>query len=129
MDFDEVAEWAVQAVEGAGIVLLVVGTVDAFVRAALDARRRSSAGDAYGTLRRRLARVILLGLEILLVADIIRTIVVEQTLDSVLILSAIVVIRILLSFSLEVEIDGVWPWNRWRTGAVPSPPRTDPTAG
>jgi uncharacterized membrane protein len=65
--------------------------------------------------------VILLGLELLLLADIIRTIVVEATVESVVVLGVIVVIRILLSFSLEVEIDGFWPWNKWR-----AEPGTDP---
>ena len=52
------------------------------------------------------------GLEVLIVADIVRTIIVDPTLDSVAVLGIIVVIRILLSFSLEAEIDGVWPWRR-----------------
>ena len=47
-------------------------------------------------------------------ADLIRTIVVDQTLESVAVLGAIVLIRVVLSFSLDVEIDGVWPWARWR---------------
>lgn len=115
MEFQELAEWATQAVEGGGIVLLIVGGLNAFVRFALESLQPPSRADAYSNVRRRLARVILLGLEILLIADIIRTIVVDQTVQSVVVLSAIVVIRILLSFSLEVEIDGVWPWNRWRT--------------
>jgi uncharacterized membrane protein len=58
--------------------------------------------------------VILLGLEVLIIADIIRTIVVDQTVESVVVLGTIVLIRVVLSFSLEVEIDGMWPWNRWR---------------
>ena len=65
-------------------------------------------------LRANLGRVILLGLEVLIIADIIRTIVVDQSLQSVGVLGLIVVIRIVLSFSLEVEIDGAWPWSRWR---------------
>lgn len=50
----------------------------------------------------------------LIVGDIVRTIIVETTLKSVAVLGLIVVIRIVLSFALEVEIDGVWPWNLWR---------------
>ena len=125
MEFQEVAEWATQAVEGGGIVLLIIGGVNAFARFALESLRPEERGDAYTNVRRRLARVILLGLEILLIADIIRTIVVDQTVESVLVLSAIVVIRILLSFSLEVEIDGVWPWNRWRAEAAAGPRQPD----
>ena len=70
--------------------------------------------DAYGDLRRNLGRVILLGLEVLIIADIIRTIVVDQSVQSVTVLGIIVLIRVVLSFSLEVEIDGMWPWNKWR---------------
>jgi uncharacterized membrane protein len=66
----------------------------------------------YEQLRRNLGRSILLGLEILIIGDIVRTIIVEPTLESVGVLAAIVLIRIVLSFSLEVEIDGVWPWRR-----------------
>ena len=74
-------------------------------------------------LRRNLGRVILLGLEILIVADIVRTVIVDPSIESVMVLGLIVVIRIILSFSLEVEIDGTWPWSRWRLAqpeAVPS---------
>jgi uncharacterized membrane protein len=53
---------------------------------------------------------------VLIVGDIVRTIVVDTTLESVAALGLIVLIRIVLSFSLEVEVDGVWPWNRWRLG-------------
>ena len=69
---------------------------------------------SYDALRRNLGRCILLGLEVLIVADIVRTIIVDPTLESVAVLGAIVVNRILLGFSLEVEIDGLWPWRRWQ---------------
>jgi uncharacterized membrane protein len=65
--------------------------------------------DAFGDLRKNLGRVILLGLEVLIIADIIRTIVVDQSVESVVVLGTIVLIRVVLSFSLEVEIDGMWP--------------------
>ena len=65
--------------------------------------------------------MILLGLEVLIIGDIIRTIVVDPSLESVGVLGLIVLIRIVLSFSLEVEIDGAWPWNRWRTPGGDSP--------
>ncbi|MEI2699629.1 MAG: DUF1622 domain-containing protein [Microthrixaceae bacterium] len=114
MNFDEVVEHIVRGVEACGIAVLIVGGLIAFGGFAFDLVDRGRRADAYVRLRTALARVILLGLEILLLADIILTIVVEATLESVAILAGIVVIRIVLSFSLEVEIDGVWPWNRWR---------------
>jgi uncharacterized membrane protein len=113
--YDEVVEHIVRAIEAFGILVLVVGAVIALGQWLIQARDPELRSDAYLSLRRKLARVILLGLEILLLADIILTIVVEPTLDSVAILAVIVAIRIVLSFSLEVEIDGAWPWNRWRT--------------
>lgn len=66
-----------------------------------------------------MGRAILLGLEVLIIADIIRTILVDQTPQSVAVLGGIVAIRIALSFSLEVEIDGVWPWAKWRVADAP----------
>ncbi|MFL6241869.1 MAG: DUF1622 domain-containing protein [Acidimicrobiia bacterium] len=74
-----------------------------------------------GDLRKNLGRVILLGLEVLIIADIIRTIVVDSTVENVAVLGIIVLIRVVLSFSLEVEIDGMWPWNRWRVAADKPP--------
>ncbi len=114
MTYDSVVEHIVRGIEACGIAVLVIGAVVALSSWVIEARDPGQRAAAYARLRRKLARVILLGLEILLLADIILTIVVEPTLDSVVILAIIVAIRIVLSFSLEVEIDGSWPWNRWR---------------
>lgn len=130
MTFDEVVSDAVRVIESVGAAIMVVGGLAAFAQYAR--RARQGMAPAYTELRRNLGRVILLGLEVLIIADIIRTIVVDPTLESVGVLGLIVVIRILLSFSLEVEIDGMWPWNRWRlappddAATVPraKPPRT-----
>ena len=65
-------------------------------------------------LRRELGKAILLGLEVLVAADIVATVSTEPTMDSVLILAAIVLIRTFLSFSLEVELDGRFPWQAQR---------------
>jgi uncharacterized membrane protein len=119
--YDGVVEHIVRAIEACGIAVLVVGAVIALAGWLVEARDPEQRQAAYGRLRRKLARVILLGLEILLLADIILTIVVEPTLDSVVILAIIVAIRIVLSFSLEVEIDGAWPWSRWRTDPAREP--------
>ena len=93
---------------------MVVGGLGAFLVFASSALQAGKAQGSYDALRRNLGRCILLGLEVLIVADIVRTIIVDPTLESVAVLGAIVVIRILLSFSLEVEIDGLWPWRRWQ---------------
>ena len=113
MTFDDVVSDLVRVIESVGAAIMVVGGLAAFVQYARHVRRGAAA--AYVELRGNVGRVILLGLEVLIVADIIRTIIVDPTLESVGVLGIIVIIRILLSFSLEVEIDGMWPWNRWRT--------------
>lgn len=110
MIYDDVIGHVVDGVEGVGVAIMVAGASGAFVLFARQVRR--GADRAYQRLRENVGRVILLGLEVLIIADIIRTIVVEPTLESVAVLGAIVVIRIVLSFSLEVEIDGAWPWRR-----------------
>ena len=115
MEFDEVVSNVVTVIEGVGVVVLVLGAGGSLVAYGREALRAGSRPTSYDDLRRNLARVILLGLEILLLADIIRTIVVDQSPSSVLVLGVIVVIRIVLSFSLQVEIEGTWPWSRWRT--------------
>ena len=125
MTYREFFSHVVDVVEGVGATILVVGGLGAFARFVLEiAGRRNQ--DAYGDLRKNLGRVILLGLEVLIIADIIRTIVVDPTLESVGVLAIIVIIRILLSFSLDVEIDGMWPWSRWRLlgGRKGGPSRT-----
>jgi uncharacterized membrane protein len=127
MSYEETISQVVRVVEAVGAAVMVVGGAVALVAvipAALDPTRRPT---AYETLRRNLGRVILLGLEILIIGDIIRTIVVEPTIDSVVVLGIIVVIRIVLSFALEVEIDGRWPWNESRSTAAPPPTRPPST--
>ncbi len=114
MEFESTISHVVRAVEAVGAGIMVVGGLGAFVVFLGRARRPEGRAGSYGELRRNLGRSILLGLEVLIVADIVRTIIVDPTFESVAVLGAIVVIRILLSFSLEVEMDGMWPWNRWR---------------
>lgn len=121
MTFESVVEAAVRVVEVVGAAIMVFGGLAALVAGIPWALRPETRSTAYQSMRRNLGRAILLGLEVLIVADIIRTIVVEPTVQSVLVLGAIVIIRVLLSFSLEVEMDGVWPWARWRAaGRAPA---------
>ena len=121
MTYDEVIEHVVQVVEAAGCAVMVLGAVWALARFVLAILQRR-AGDSYAELRRNLGRVILLGLEILIIADIVRTVIVDPSIDSVVVLGLIVVIRIVLSFSLEVEIDGTWPWSSGSSPARPPSP-------
>ena len=74
--------------------------------------RRKDGGIAYRVMRQSFGGAILLGLEILVAGDLIRTVAVAPTLDNVLVLGIIVLIRTFLSFSLEIEMDGVPPWRK-----------------
>jgi uncharacterized membrane protein len=82
------------------------------VLAAVAWRRSSRPARAYRVLRQAFGGTLLLGLEILVAADLVRTVAVAPTLDNVLVLGLIVLIRTFLSFSLEIEIEGVAPWRR-----------------
>jgi uncharacterized membrane protein len=121
VSYDEIVSEVVKVVEAVGAGIMVFGALGAFVVFASRGMRAAPAPESYDELRRSLGRSILLGLEVLIVADIVRTIIVDPTLESVGVLGIIVVIRILLSFSLEVEIDGVWPWRRLQLGRNRSP--------
>lgn len=98
-----------RVVEIVGVAVLLIGAVASGVHYARDLRQ-FPAGAAYKRLRSNLGRSILLGLELLVAADIINTVAIEPTLESLAVLAGIVLIRTFLSFSLEVEIDGRWPW-------------------
>jgi uncharacterized membrane protein len=93
-----------------GVAAIVVGVVYAMLDAALRGLRRVS--PVYTRFRRVLGRAILLGLELLVAADIIKTVAITPTLDSVVVLAIIVLIRTFLSWSLELEISGRWPWQK-----------------
>ncbi|MCO6051093.1 DUF1622 domain-containing protein [Mesorhizobium sp. RP14(2022)] len=108
---DAALEWVSRGVEVAGVSVIVLGAVIAAVQALLLLRSSDTAHLAYHAFRQRLGRTILLGLELLVAADIIGTVAVEPTLQNVLILALIVLIRTFLSTSLTVEIEGRWPWS------------------
>jgi uncharacterized membrane protein len=108
MSFSESVETVGKYIDAAGVGVVVLGALAATVVAAIRAARRED--DTYRLYRRQLGRSILLGLELLVAADIIRTVAVTPTLRSVAVLAGIVLIRTFLSFSLELEITGRWPW-------------------
>jgi uncharacterized membrane protein len=116
MVFNDVIEKIGMTIDAAGVVVIVAGAVIAFVASAVRLSRRES--DTYRRFRQRLGQAILLGLELLVAADIVRTVAASPSLTSVAILAAIVLIRTFLSFSLEVETTGRWPWQK-RDIAVP----------
>src|SRR6201996_7003939 len=107
-----------QGFEALGALILVVGVLSSFVLAGLAWRPPGSSGQAFAVLRQAFGGTLLLGLEILVAADLVRTVAVAPTLDNVLVLGLIVAIRTFLSFSLETEIEGVAPWRRAMTGGA-----------
>lgn len=109
-----------RSIEYGGIAIIVIGAVFAVVRFIMSLIRGGDGDDPFRLLRSRLGRSILLGLEFLVAADIIATVAVEPTLRSVAVLAGIVLIRTFLSFSLEVEIEGKWPWQRAQSEQRPS---------
>lgn len=96
-------------VDAAGVAVIVLGILAATVRAAL-VKTPPHGLDRYSAYRQSLGRAILLGLELLVAGDIIRTVAVAPTLENMAVLACIVAIRTFLSFSLELEISGRWPW-------------------
>ena len=119
MSYHDTMERVVQGFEIAGVAILVVGSLLAFVSAALGLR--GGGGRAYQRARRGVGRAILLGLEVLIIADIVLTITVDRTFDSAITLGIIVLVRTFLSFSLEVELEGTLPWRRGSTQKPPDP--------
>lgn len=104
---------ATRAVEVVGTAIIVVGAFGSLGLFLLRLTRRAAPRAALvADFRSGLGRSILLGLEFLVAADIINTVAVEPTVQSLLVLAGIVLIRTFLSFSLEVEIDGRWPWQK-----------------
>lgn len=111
MDFTSIMHIVTRAIEAVGVAVIVIGIAGAGYRYLTAPRTLSS----YRNLRAGMGRAILLGLELMVAGDIINTVAVEPSLDSVLVLAVIVAIRTFLSLSLEVEISGRWPWQGERS--------------
>ena len=101
-----------QAFEVLAAVTLFAGLIFSVVLSLRTYIRTKSGASAYKIMRQSFGGAILLGLEILVAGDLIRTVAVAPTLDNVIVLAIIVLIRTFLSFSLEIEIDGVPPWRK-----------------
>jgi uncharacterized membrane protein len=114
MHFEDSMEFVVKAFEWAGVAILAIGSIAALFKAAHNAWRGDRA-TAFGDARRHVGHVIMLGLEVLIIADIVQTVTIDPTIESAVILAIIVLVRTFLSFSLEIELEGVVPWHRSRT--------------
>lgn len=112
MSFTETMEGVAVGVELLGVGVLVVGLVWSALRTVRSLLRGNPGRAAYQELRETIGGTLLLGLEILVAADLIKTVAVATTVENVLVLGLIVLIRTFLSFSLQVEIEGELPWRR-----------------
>lgn len=121
----EFGEYASLLMQSIGLTVIVVGTVIAALRFAIRVVQRSP--QAYELVRAELGKAILLGLEVLVAADIIETLLVDPTLEAVGVLGLLVLVRTLLSWALSIEIDGFVPWKKWQVRRTESgEPATSP---
>lgn len=109
-DFKSTVDAVSKVVDGVGVVVIVIGLLIATGLYALAQTDRSQAQVAYRVYRQQVGKSILLGLEILVAADIIRTVAVSPTFSGVGVLAVLVAVRTFLSFTLDVELTGKWPW-------------------
>jgi len=107
---------AALAIEILAVVIIIAAIFISVGRYLLQATLHPEVEERYRELRLRLGRTLLLGLEILVAADIVRTVALEATLESVLVLALLVLVRTFLSWALEVEIEGRWPWQPKQEG-------------
>ncbi|MEV4397203.1 DUF1622 domain-containing protein [Nonomuraea sp. NPDC049607] len=119
MNFAWIVEAIGQAVDLAGVAIIVLGALAATVSFVLRLREGRSPNDVYRAYRQGLGRAILLGLEFLVAGDIIRTVAVAPTFVSVGVLALIVLVRTFLSFSLEIELENRLPWQARRGADTP----------
>jgi uncharacterized membrane protein len=112
MSVKDFIDYASIAVEIVGVLLIVGGLVFATYRWLFEAKLAPMA--RYHRYREDLGRAILLGLEVLVAADIVRSVALEPTIASLSVLAMLIVVRTFLSWSLSVELEGHWPWQRGR---------------
>jgi uncharacterized membrane protein len=118
MSFKELMTDIAEGFEVFGVLVLIAGFAIGFTRAGVSLARRVPGSQVYRSLRSFVGRTLLLGLEVLVAADLIRTVAVTPSWESVGVLAVIVLIRTFLSFALEVEIDGRLPWSRSRDSST-----------
>jgi uncharacterized membrane protein len=116
-----VFEIVVLGIEFVAMAIIAIGLIWEFAIGARDLHRHRPAIEVYQDVRRSFGRVLLLGLEVLIGADIIQTVTIDLTLNSVATLGLLVLVRTFLSWSIELETDGHWPWQS--RALQPPPPK------
>jgi len=115
----EVAADVSQLIELVAIGVIAVSVVIAVVQMVRSAMGGASGARAYDVFKQSFSRGVLLGLDLLIAADIIRTVILDQTLENVAALGLLVIVRTFLSWSLVLEAEGRWPWQAPRPGTTP----------
>jgi uncharacterized membrane protein len=118
MTFHDAMDLVVRMFEVAGVAVLAIGSAISLLGGALLVWQGKHA-IAYQWVRRKVGQSILLGLEILIIADIVLTVTIEPSIESAVFLGIVVLVRTFLSFSLEIELEGTLPWRRGGSDAVP----------
>jgi uncharacterized membrane protein len=118
-DFKDVVDFISKVIDATGVAVVVAGLLLATCVFVLAQRDRAGRGAAYRVYRQQVGKAILLGLEFLVAADIIRTVAVSPSFRGVGVLAVVVAVRTFLSFTLDVELNGRWPW---QDRQEPSPP-------
>jgi uncharacterized membrane protein len=121
MEFQDVIEKVGMFVEGVGVAIIVGGVLLSLGRGAQHVLEGVARAEVYERVRRQVGRSILLGLEVLVAGDIIRTVATDPSFTSVGVLALIVGIRTFLSFTLELEVTGRWPWQARADGRTSDP--------
>jgi uncharacterized membrane protein len=111
-DFKDVVDFIAKVIDGVGVVAIVAGLLLATGVFVLAQRERELRQQSYRVYRQQVGRAILLGLEFLVAADIIRTVAVAPSFEGVGVLAIVVAVRTFLSFTLDVELNGRWPWQQ-----------------
>ncbi len=106
----ELIEHAAQYIEAFAVIIIILGIANSVVRYFINQWKHVD--DPYKRFKERLGKTLLLGLELLVAADIIGTVALSTTLQNVLLLGLLVIVRTFLSWSLVVEMEGRWPWQR-----------------
>lgn len=109
-DIKQLMDWSATGIELLGVLIIVLATAFGTVRFLFHLTQRVD--DAFKQFKVHMGKMLILILEFLVAADIIRTIAIDQTIESVAILGILVLIRTFLSWSLTVEVEGRWPWSK-----------------
>lgn len=107
-EIKKLIEWSATGFELVTVVTLVAGSLFGLIR--FVAHIKVKRDDAYHQFKKNLGKMLILSLEFLVAADIIKTVALAQTIDNILVLGLLVIIRTFLSWSTTVEIEGRWPW-------------------